>query len=176
MLDIHDIIIAAHIRFSVDDGEALMESGAILDYLDERAGPARALLPPSGPQRRAALRLMAIATGGMEKAVAQVYEVAFRPVEKRHAPWVERCRMQMLAAAAGLDRACAACGPGGWLVGGRLSQADVTASCARTFLDITGLLGADAPRFAAWNAHAARCEALPEFQAVRAEWSAPQSG
>ncbi len=27
----------------LDDGEVLMESSAILDYLDERAGPARAL-------------------------------------------------------------------------------------------------------------------------------------
>ena len=160
----------------LDDGEALLESGAILDHLDELAGPSRALLPPSGTARRAALRLMAIGTGGMEKAVAQVYEVAFRPAEKRHAPWVERCRVQMLAAATELERACAARGPGGWLVGGRISQADITATCAFTFMSITGLLAADAARFAAWSAHAARCEALPQFQAIRAEWSAPQPG
>src|SRR5512147_2321297 len=44
-----------------DDRLKLMESSAILDYLDERVGPERALLPRSGPERRAALNLMAMA-------------------------------------------------------------------------------------------------------------------
>ena len=34
----------------LDDGEALMETTAILDYLDDRVGAERALLPRSGPQ------------------------------------------------------------------------------------------------------------------------------
>ena len=36
------------------DGEVLIESGAILDALDEMVGPARAMLPNSGPERRRA--------------------------------------------------------------------------------------------------------------------------
>ena len=36
----------------LDDGEALMETSAILDYLDERAGPERALLPRTGRDRQ----------------------------------------------------------------------------------------------------------------------------
>ena len=36
----------------LDDGEVLFESSAILDYLDERVGPERALIPSSGPARR----------------------------------------------------------------------------------------------------------------------------
>ena len=47
----------------LDDGEVLIESGAILDYLDERVGPDRALLPLSGAARRAALRRIALMTG-----------------------------------------------------------------------------------------------------------------
>ena len=39
----------------LDDGAVLSESAAILDYLDDRVGPTRALLPASGPQRREAL-------------------------------------------------------------------------------------------------------------------------
>ena len=39
----------------LDDGEALIETSAMLDYLDERSGPERALLPtfraPSGAAR-----------------------------------------------------------------------------------------------------------------------------
>ena len=36
----------------LDDGEVLIESAAILDYLNELAGPERALIPPSGAARR----------------------------------------------------------------------------------------------------------------------------
>ena len=39
------------------DGEALIESGAILDHLDEVAGPDRALIARQGPDRRRALKL-----------------------------------------------------------------------------------------------------------------------
>ena len=44
----------------------------ILDYLDELAGPERALLPRSGAERRQALNLMAMATGAAEKGVITV--------------------------------------------------------------------------------------------------------
>src|SRR5512132_4364469 len=47
----------------LDDGERLIESGAMLDYLMERAGPAKALIPPAGKDRRTCLRIMAIGTG-----------------------------------------------------------------------------------------------------------------
>jgi glutathione S-transferase len=158
----------------LDDGEALIESAAILDYLDELAGPAHALLPRSGPERRAALKLMAIASGAMEKSVLQVYEDVFRPPEKRHAPWLERCRSQMLGAAGEIERACVAAGAAGWLVGGRRTQADITVTCAFTFMSDTQLLPTGPTSFPAWRAHAARCEALPEFLAIRAQWSAPR--
>ena len=36
----------------LEGGEVLIDSGAILDYLDEQVGPIRALIPPSGPIRR----------------------------------------------------------------------------------------------------------------------------
>jgi glutathione S-transferase len=76
----------------LESGEVLTDSAAILDYLDDRVGANRALLPVTGAPRRKALRLMALATGAAEKAVSQLYEVAFRPPEKRHEPWVRRCR------------------------------------------------------------------------------------
>src|SRR6201995_909868 len=53
----------------LDDSEGLIESGAILDHLDERVGPARAMIPDSGPRRRHALKIMALATGLADKAV-----------------------------------------------------------------------------------------------------------
>src|SRR5215831_11785789 len=44
----------------LDDGAVLIDSAAILDWLDETVGPKRALLPQSGPARRRALRLVAL--------------------------------------------------------------------------------------------------------------------
>src|SRR5579864_277321 len=49
------------------DGEALIESSAILDFLDESAGSERALLPRSGKERSDALRIVSIAVGAAEK-------------------------------------------------------------------------------------------------------------
>jgi glutathione S-transferase len=159
----------------LDGGEALIESAAILDYLDDISGPARALVAHSGPERRAALRLMAIATGAAEKGVAQVYEGVFRPAEKRHEPWVERCRAQMHGALAELDRACASVGATQWLIGGRMTQADITMTCVFTFLTAALALTPDSAPYRELRAHAARCEALPEFSSTRAVFSPPAS-
>ncbi|HTU60146.1 MAG TPA: glutathione S-transferase N-terminal domain-containing protein, partial [Polyangiales bacterium] len=66
----------------LDEGEVLLDSSAILDHLDEIAGPRRALLPGSGRERREALRLIALAVGAAEKGRDVVYEQRFRPPEK----------------------------------------------------------------------------------------------
>ena len=87
----------------LDNGEVLIDSGAILDHVDEVAGPARALLPPNGAARRQALRTIALATGGMEKAVSIVYERVLRPTEKLHQPWLERCQTQLAGSLAALE-------------------------------------------------------------------------
>jgi len=154
------------------DGDTLIESATILDFLDETAGPERALLPRSGEPRREALRIMAIAAGGAEKGVLQVYETAFRPPEKRYRPWVERCHTQTHAALAELDRLCQVRG-GEWLIGNRITQADITATCAYGFLSDALDINRDAVVYPALSALAARCEALPEFRSVKAAWFAP---
>src|SRR5579875_3132761 len=58
----------------LDDGQVLIESGAILDCLDEQAGDAARLIASRGPARRAALKLCALATGLCDKMVSLVYE------------------------------------------------------------------------------------------------------
>jgi len=156
-----------------DEGEKLMESGAILDYLDEKAGPERALLPRSGPERRQALNLMALATGAAEKGVLQVYERVFRPEGKRHQPWVERCRAQMSGSLAALDRHVGERGVSQWLVGKRMTQADITAVCAFTFLNDTLRVAEDHVMFQSLSMLAARCESLPVFQETRAPFFVP---
>jgi glutathione S-transferase len=154
------------------DGDTLFESSAILDYLDERVGPDRALLPRFGEPRREALRIIAAAIGAAEKGVAQVYESAFRPPEKRYRPWVERCHAQMHAALAELDRVCQS-RSSEWLIGNSLSQADITAACVYTFLSDALGINRDGVAYQGLSAIAERCESMTEFRSVRAEWFAP---
>jgi len=164
------------------DGEVLLESAAILDFLDEQVGASRALLPAAGAgvgagtARRDALRLMAIACGAAEKGVLQIYERVFRPEEKRHEPWVARCSGQMHGALAELERAAAlraTSSPAGWLVGAAMTQADVTVACVVTFL--REALGVDLQGeiYPTLTGHNRRCEALAAFQTIRADFSPP---
>jgi glutathione S-transferase len=156
----------------LDDGEPLIESAAILDYLDDFVGPARALLPPAGRERREALRAMSIAVGAAEKGVLQIYESVFRPEEKRHEPWVDRCRVQMHGALTELERSAAGRGDR-WLIGERMTQADITTGCVFTFL--CDALGAETvgayPGLAGLTD---RCERLPEFRGAKLAFAAPR--
>jgi glutathione S-transferase len=159
----------------LDDGEVLTDSAALLDYLDELVGPQRALLPRVGRERRTALKLMAIAMGAADKAREQVYERAFRPPERRHEPWLARCRTQMHGALAQLERHASERGSGRWLVGERLTQADITVVCGFTFLTEALALSAQAAPYPGLRALSARCEALPEFESSYGAASPPKS-
>ena len=156
----------------LDDGEVLLESAAILDYLDEHAGSA-ALLPRSGAERRRALRLIALALGAAEKGIQVLYERVFRPEDKRHGPWVERCRAQVDGALRALDRECAALPPGRWLLGERLMQPDITLACAGTLL--RDAISLDLAAYPALAQHIARCEALLAFQTFYVPYFTPTS-
>ena len=52
----------------LEDGTVLVESAAILDALDDLAGPSRALLPATGTSRREALRLMSLGIAAAPRA------------------------------------------------------------------------------------------------------------
>ena len=158
-----------------NEGEHLMESSAILDYLDELVGPERALLPRAGAERRRALNLVAMATGAADKGVLQVYERVFRPEAKRHQPWVDRCRLQMSSSLAAIDRYMGERGATQWLVGKRMTQADITAVCVFTVLNDTLRVADDAVLFQSLALLAARCEAMPAFQETRVPFFAPNS-
>lgn len=63
----------------LDDGETLIETMVIIDYLDEIAGGDCRLVPASGPLRRTILRTAAIATGISDRAVQLRAETVRRP-------------------------------------------------------------------------------------------------
>jgi glutathione S-transferase len=146
----------------LDDGETLVESAMILDHLDQMVGPTRALLPASGDARRKAQHLIALATGAADKGIHIVIERAFRPEEKRYAPWTDRCRVQVHGALIELDRVCATAGDTTWLIGDAITQADITLACYATYLrDAVPL---DLSAYPALRARVERYEAMPVFQ------------
>jgi len=97
----------------LDDGSVIIESAAILDYLDDCAGPDRALLPARGHDRREALRLISHAIGAAEKGRDLIYERVMRPAQKRHQPWVDRCVAQLYGALEILEEQCNRLAPTG---------------------------------------------------------------
>src|SRR5260221_6613479 len=77
----------------LDDGEVLIESAIILDQLDEMAGPDCRLIHAAGADRRAALKVCALATGLCDKMVGLVYERVLH--EKTSQAWIARCEAQI---------------------------------------------------------------------------------
>jgi glutathione S-transferase len=143
----------------LDDGEVVIDSAAILDHLDQLVGPERALLPLSGRERRQALRIVALATGVVDKAGAIVYERTLRPAEKIHTPWIERCRTQLDSGLAALEASTGA----GWYLRDRPMQPDITVACALGYLRDRlpeAFSGGAYPRLEAFAAFFARLEAF----------------
>lgn len=155
----------------LDGGEALIESSAILDHLDERAGPDKALLPAYGDQRRHALKLLALTTGVVDKGIQAVYERVFRPEEKRHQPWLDRCNGQMHGALRELEMLAAETRTA-WLMGGRMMQPDITLACVLTYLREAASL--DLGSYPTLRERVTRCEALPVFREFYAPFFTPQ--
>jgi glutathione S-transferase len=154
----------------LDSGEALIESGAILDYLDERVGPARAMIADAGEPRRHALKVCALASGLADKAVSLIYERLLH--ETTSAKWTERCRMQIADVLTALDAERADRATPYWF-GETIGHADIMVACALRFTREAhpGLF--DEERWRALAAHAVRCEALPVFQRAAQTFSPP---
>jgi glutathione S-transferase len=155
----------------LDGGEALIESTAILDYLDELAGPDKAMIAVNGAERRRALKICALGSGLADKAVSLIYEHVLRKDQLKL--WVERCEAQISGVLELLEKERAQVAMPFWF-GERIGHADIMVACALRF---TGeghphLFG---DRYPALKAHAARCEALPPFQEI-VQPLAPPSG
>ena len=143
----------------LDGGETLIDSAAILDWLDETVGPERALLPRGGAERRHALRRIALATGAIDKAGMATYERVIRPAALRWEDWITRCRTQ----AAG---AIEALGSESWPASARLDQAQITTACMIRYVRMADPDLLPVGRYADLDALSERLEARPEFRAT----------
>ena len=148
----------------LDSGEVMIDSGAILDHLDDQVGPERALVPPRGEPRRRALQTMALATGVLEKAAAIVYERSLRPPAMHFAPWLERCHLQAESGLAALE---AATGEGWYLGGAEPRQPDITVACVLGWLADRATDVFPPGRYPRLERLRAAAEALPAFVATR---------
>src|ERR1700687_5331205 len=114
----------------LDGGEVLIESTAILDYLDELVGPEKAMIAERGPDRRHALKVCALATGLGDKAGRPVYERMLRQDQLKL--WVERCEDQIGGVLDVLEKERAAIASPYWF-GTRIGNADIAGACGLRF-------------------------------------------
>jgi glutathione S-transferase len=142
----------------LDSGETLLDSAAILDWLDETVGPSRALIPASGTERRNALQTIALATGTIDKLGAVNYERLIRPAQYRWPAWIERCATQGLGGLAALNARDWPDVP--------IDQAQITTVCAFDYIQVTAPRCAPKGRYPKLDALAQKLRARPEFQAT----------
>jgi glutathione S-transferase len=147
----------------LEGGETLIDSGAIIDALDEMAGPARALTPAHGPQRRKVLQVAALAMGTCDKAVSLFFERYFHPGKSLSKDHEQRCLSQIGAALDRLEHDCGA----PWFFDSHMCQADVSVGCMIGYLKIRVPDTFPAAKFPKLHALALHCETRDEFVKAR---------
>jgi glutathione S-transferase len=147
----------------LDDGAVLIESGTILDHLDELVGAKAALIADSGQARREALKVCALATGVADKSVSLFYERILR--DEHSKLWMDRCNAQVAGAFDVLDKDRAARGTPFWF-GDSIGHADIAVACVIRFTREAHPAIFTEERWPALAAHAARCEDLPPFREI----------
>ena len=147
----------------LDDGDVLIESHPILDFLDSLVPSEKRLFPVAEPERHRAIKVAALATGLADKAVSLFYEQRLHATASE--AWASRCRAQIFGALDALEAEFAA-RPGPWWQGERMGHVDVAIAAALRFTAEAhpGLIDpATAPALASLSA---RAEALTVFREI----------
>jgi glutathione S-transferase len=146
----------------LDDGETLLDSGAIIDHLIEAHDQDRKLLPSLGAARRAVLRTTALAHGVMEKGVSSSYERNRRPEDKIFQGWIDRCDGQVESGLQALEVQAAA-KTGEWLHGNHITLGDITVVLAYQFVRASARYVVDRNAFMALATLSDKANAMPIF-------------
>ncbi|WDR02418.1 glutathione S-transferase family protein [Devosia algicola] len=115
---------------TLENGDHLIESGAIIDYLEDTAAPENRLIPAAAGPRLQCQQLMALAGATGEKAVAYVYETERRPAQLQWPEWRDRMERQVLGGLAALE---AKTPTDGWFGGDKPNGADIAAVTIHDF-------------------------------------------
>ena len=149
-----------------DDGEVLMDSSLILDYIERLAGADKTLMPAEIKSYQRAIRLTGLGINACDKTVQIEYERK-RPEEKQYQPWRDRIQAQLTVAYDLLEPYAA--DTSAWLVTDRMTQADITVcvawQCTRFIADDA----IEASRYPGLAALSKRAEASAPFTAVPLE-------
>jgi glutathione S-transferase len=144
----------------LDDGEVLMDSTLIIDYLEAMAAPGKSLIPNDLQQRLRSLRLIGLALAACEKSVQLYYERNLRPAQIQYAPWVERVEGQLAAAYSALERELE---KQPLKTDGSIAQDGITLAVAWSFTNLVVPDQVEAAQFARTSAFTAYAEGLEVF-------------
>lgn len=154
----------------LDDGDVLVDSPSMLDYLDGLMPEDQRLFPTREPERRSAIRIAALATGMADKGVSLFYELRLH--EKPAVGWTERLRGQILATAAALEEARGDRESVDFW-GDRIGHSDIAVACAWRHVREAhpGLL--DEALYPKLAAFCSRLESRPVFREISQPFIAP---
>jgi len=142
-----------------DDGEVIMDSSLILQFVEATMSGGRSLWPEDPVELQHDFRAVSLALAACEKSVQTLYERNLRPAEAQYEPWLARVRGQLLSAYAGLENEVA----GRPAAFGRLSHASIAAAVAWQFTQSELASVVPAGRYPALSALSQRMERSPEF-------------
>lgn len=114
-----------------DDNSLLVDSSLIIQYLERVAD--KSLLPVQPDALSKSLRLIGLALNLCDKSVQYYYEVAQRPQDRQHLPWLERVTEQLGHACNGLEQEFDV--EQAVTNDGRLSQVGITTAVAYKFAE-----------------------------------------
>ncbi|RON36182.1 glutathione S-transferase [Pseudomonas brassicacearum] len=144
----------------LDDGEVLIDSTLIIDYLEALAGPGKSLMSSDLKQRLRSLRLIGLALAACEKSVQLYYERNLRPAHIQFEPWVERVEGQLAAAYSALERELEM---QPLKTDGTIAQDGITLAVAWSFTHLVVPDQVDVNRFPQISAFTAYAEGLEDF-------------
>lgn len=150
-----------------DDGEMLVDSTLIIDYLELLVGPEKSLMPKDASARRTALQQIGEALVAMEKVIQLVDEKTQRPADVQHEPWINRLEQQVISAAGLMEASVEAAIESGndWLSGTDPMQADITTAVAWDFIRRVASSTIRSANHPYLIEYSERAEALPAFLA-----------
>ena len=149
-----------------DDGEMLVDSTLIIDYIETLAG--KSLMPAEPVERRVTLQRVGTSLIAMEKVAQRIYELKVRPEEFQYAPWLDRLDEQLTSAIDAMESSVAAL-ESEWMLGENLTQADISTAVAWRFINYAAPTVAERAERPGLRAFSERAEKLPEFAACPLE-------
>ncbi len=154
----------------LDDGTALIETSAIIDYLDSCVAPEARLTPQSQPARYLDQRIVSMASGVSDMAVRLFYEERLHKQPSR--VFVARITRQLAGAMVWLENDRAPRSGETWF-GGGMTMADVAVTCTLRHLGEAHPQIGDLTRYPALKKQCAGFEAMPVFNEISQPFIAP---